>query len=113
VPRRLCQHGDKLCNGTSVQFINIREWFFKEVLAMAKQKRGTFEQSQSQHRDYVTLHGDIIQCTEKAILFVSREEPDMESWIPKSQCEGGDELGEDDNVDIHVSKWFVQKEDLK
>jgi hypothetical protein len=95
VPRRLCQHGDKLCNGTSVQFINIREWFFKEVLAMAKQKRGTFEQSQSQHRDYVTLHGDIIQCTEK------------------SQCEGGDELGEDDNVDIHVSKWFVQKEDLK
>ena len=81
---------------------------------MTKQKRGTFAASQSSaNTEWETLHGDIIACSEKAILFVSAEDKDSETWIPKSQIEGGHELGEDEGVDINVAKWFCVKEDLK
>jgi len=68
------------CNRTKCsnepKVLQVREWYVKRKMMMTKQKRGTFAASQSGSRDYVVLSGDIIGASEKAILFVSKEDPE-------------------------------------
>ena len=84
---------------------------------MSKQARGTYQQSQQKQAagEYTTVHGDIIHASEKAILFVSSEDQECEVWIPRSQIRNGspEELGTEEDVDLDVATWFVQKEDIR
>lgn len=51
----------------------------------------------------------IVRTTAKAVLV--RFTDGRETWIPRSACEGGDDLEEGD-TDIVVANWFIEKEGL-
>lgn len=58
--------------------------------------------------EYVTLHCEVLRTTDKAVLVELNGE---EVWIPRSQCEGGDDIDEGDDS-INVTRWFADKRGL-
>lgn len=109
----VCEQGDEITVHENITTIKVREWYVTRKMAVTKQKRGSYANSQSgEKKEWVTLHGDIAAVREKAILFMPKSDPESEAWIPRSQIENEAELGEEDDVDINVAKWFCDKEEL-
>jgi hypothetical protein len=63
-------------------------------------------------QEYRTLFGDIIDMRELAILFQSRD-MDNPVWIPKSQIRYDDILEIEDKVDIEVTEWFCEQNEIE
>lgn len=59
---------------------------------------------------YDTITGDVVKTTDKAILLYHGD--DQETWIPRSVIEDGESAGEEDDLDLNVETWFVEKEGL-
>jgi hypothetical protein len=56
------------------------------------------------------IHGDIINVTEKAVLFAIDSDPDDTIWIPRSVItDSEDSLEICDDVDMLVEAWFHRK----
>lgn len=54
------------------------------------------------------IDGEVVRVTPAAVLV---KHGGKETWVPRSVCAGGDELGEGD-TDIQVERWFAEKEGL-
>jgi hypothetical protein len=58
---------------------------------------------------YTLVSGLVEQTTDKAVL-VKLEEGES-TWIPRSVCEDGDSIEEDDE-ELHVATWWLRKNDI-
>lgn len=59
--------------------------------------------------EFLPIDGEVRHATQKAVLVVIDGEDDR--WIPKSLCEGGDDLAVGD-TDIRVQRWGAEQEGL-
>lgn len=66
--------------------------------------------------EYVTVSAFVLKLTEKAaLLSIDDAGKDVERWVPLSTIENGDDLVEDgdETVDVHIAKWFCDKEGIE
>lgn len=68
---------------------------------------------------YIPVSACVIRTTDKAVLL--RFESEEERWVPRSVIEDGSdvvvgdfdaEMEHYDSVDIHIAKWFAEKEGM-
>lgn len=62
---------------------------------------------------YETIHCDIVEIRTQAIQICTG--PNTFFWIPLSVIEDAEEIivKEEDDVDINIAKWFVDKENIE
>jgi hypothetical protein len=60
---------------------------------------------------YIAMAGIVERCTPKAVLLIL-ESADMPVWVPRSVCEGGDDLVVKDE-DIRIADWWLRKNGLE
>lgn len=65
-------------------------------------------------KQYTTIYGDVAYTTDKAVWFYLPDAVDDDdgTWIPRSLIEDGDQVEEDEDVDLNVETWFCEKEGL-
>lgn len=61
-------------------------------------------------KKYTTLHGDIERVNMQSIRFFGDWGDTV--FIPISLIENGDDLVEENDVDINVQTWFCEKEGI-
>lgn len=56
------------------------------------------------------IHGDIVNVTDKAVLFAIDSNPDDTIWIPRSVItDSEDSIEIADDVDMLIESWFYKK----
>ena len=62
---------------------------------------------------YETIHCDIVEIRTQAIQICTG--PNTFFWVPLSVIEDAEEIivKEEDDVDINIAKWFVDKENIE